>query len=265
MRAALLVTTLVLAPACATSSAGPDASASTGDAGGGGDGAPGDTDAAHSADASPADASIGPDACVTGTVNSCASCGDVCPGVGVLNGAPACESMTCLFRCAGESYDVNGDLGTGCEQSDAPTGNHSSGGAVDLGSLPCDDGSSNPNISGVMVSDAREHAPSILGFNTTTGSAPDFYTIYADGGTFCQDDINITLAVSGSSSPTCYKLTADTSKGPYICQTGSGGSCSISKGSGSYNDNTTILIKVEKTCPAASVRERVTYSVTGHL
>lgn len=264
MRAALLVTTLVLAPACATSSAGPDASGSVEDGGGDGDG--GSTgDAAARADASATDASIGPDACMTGTVNSCASCGDVCPGVGVLNGAPACESMTCVFRCAGENYDVDGDIGTGCEQSDAPTGNHSSGGAVDLGSMPCNDGSSNPNISGVMVSDAREHSPAILGFNATTGSAPDYYTIYADGGTLCQNDINISLVVSGSSSPTCYKLTADTSKGPYTCQTSSGGSCSISKGSGSYNDNTTILIKVEKTCPASSVRERVTYTVTGHL
>lgn len=254
-----LAAALVLAlGACATSDLGVDADPS--DSSVGADAA----DAAPMVDARPPiDAVPLPDACETGTVESCASCGDVCPGVGATNAAPACESLTCVFRCAGESYDVNGSIADGCEETDSPTGNHLAGGAIDLGSFPCDDGSSNPNISGLLLSDAREHTPSIAGFQSTTGSAPDFFKLYADGG-LCVNDLNVTLNVTGSSSPTCYRLTVDTSAGPYTCQANSSGTCSISNGSGSYADNTNMLFRIEKTCPT-SVTERVSYTVTGHL
>lgn len=253
---------LFLAAGCAKSELGVDADP-TADAAAGGDSAPG-VDAPPMIDATPPIDAVPPvDACPTGTVESCASCGDVCPGIGATNAAPACEAMACVFRCAGESYDVNGSIADGCEQTDNPTGNHLAGGAIDRGSFPCDDGSSNPNISGVLISDAREHSPAIQGFQPTTGSAPDFFKLFADGG-LCVNDLNVTLTVTGSGNPSCYRLVVDTSNGPYACQTNGSGSCSISQGTGSYADNTNMLFRIEKTC-LTNVSERVSYTVTGHL
>jgi hypothetical protein len=81
------------------------------------------------------------------------------------------------------------------------------------------------------------------------------------------DDIGVTLQMLGSAYPTCYKLSMFANNGSaqlYTCQTGSNGACTISKGSGSYNDNSTITMKVEKTCDTTKL-ENVGYTVIGHL
>jgi hypothetical protein len=260
LRSLLVAGPLFAVIACANSSVGVDASPDPADAAGEIDAGP-TPDAAPSIDAAPpADA-----ACELGTVDNCSDCGDVCPGTGATNGDVACEAMTCQFRCAGETYDVNGEIGDGCEESDTPTGNHVTGGAIDLGSMPCDDGDSNPNISGVMVSDERDHVPVIPGFSSSSGSAPDVYKFRADGG-LCINEVAVNLAVAGSSAPNgCYRLNVVTTSGTYTCTTGSSGTCGINEGQGSYVDNTDIIIQVQKVCSATQLTERVTYTVTGHF
>src|SRR5262249_47892880 len=114
-------------------------------------------------------------------------------------------------------------------------------------------------------SDARAHTnPTVTGFNVLEGSAPDEYFVNATGGPFCLDDLGLTLQVSGSSNPTCYKLSVIPNKGTDVCQTGSTRTCTITQGSGAYTDGSMIYIVVEKTC-GTNVTENVAYTVTGHL
>jgi hypothetical protein len=47
------------------------------------------------------------------------------------------------------------------------------------------------------------------------------------------------------------------------CQTNAAGMCTITSGSGSYNDDSTITLSVSRTCSAAPVDAR--YTVTGHF
>jgi hypothetical protein len=70
--------------------------------------------------------------------------------------------------------------------------------------------------------------------------------------------------VSGSVSPSCYRLAVQTSNGNYSCQANIGGTCSVSQGSGSYSSDSDIFVIVSKTC-AAATRDAPTYLVTGHL
>jgi hypothetical protein len=201
--------------------------------------------------------------------SNCGTCGNICPGLGKANDNVVCDttssSPTCTFSCQGENYDVNNTTNDGCEIADSPTGNHLNTTAASGGSLPCTDGSSNPNLKGEIVSDKRAHAdPTIAGFNTTTGSAPDFFTIDATGGTFCEDDISITFTVSGSSNPACYTVIVVSNKNNDSCTASAAGTCSFSHGSGWYSDNTNISFEVEKTCSTA-VSEVATYAITGHL
>ena len=80
-------------------------------------------------------------------------------------------------------FDVNGNPNDGCEVSDSPTGNHIKADATYLGSFPCYDSSSNPNIAGKLVSDGRTHeSPGVSGFDSSSGSAPDWYKLTASGG-----------------------------------------------------------------------------------
>jgi hypothetical protein len=115
-----------------------------------------------------------------------------------------------------------------------------------------------------MPGDARIHEdPSVDGFSTSTGSAPDYYSLFGTGGT-CDDDINMALTISGASDPTCYTLTAVTDNGTYTCTADNTGACSFSNGSGSYGDNSTIVMNVTRTC-ATPTPEAVSYTIVGHL
>lgn len=198
------------------------------------------------------------------TAEHCGMCDNACPGVGTQNASPSCDAGMCSFSCAGESYDVDNNTSNGCEATDAPTGNHTSGSATNLGTFPCTDGSSNRNIAGSMHSDQRMHVPPIAGFDAATGSAPDHYTLFADGG-ICQNEVVLTLSVSGTGNLACYRLTVITNNDTYTCATNASGSCNINEdGTGAYSDNTDIDLVVERTC-AASSPGSVTYTVTGHL
>jgi hypothetical protein len=202
--------------------------------------------------------------------SNCGSCNNVCPGLGKANDNVTCDttgsSPACTFSCQGENYDVNNSTSDGCEIADSPTGNHVSTTPASGGSLPCSDGSSNPNLHGEIVSDKRVHTdPTVAGFDATTGSAPDFFSIDATGGDFCEDDISILFTVTGSSNAACYTVIVTSNKNSDSCTPSAAtGSCSFSHGSGWYSDGTNITFEVEKTC-SSSVDEVATYAITGHL
>jgi hypothetical protein len=193
----------------------------------------------------------------------------VCPGYQKPNDNVTCGGgTTCTFSCQGENYDVNANPADGCEVQDATTGNHTQATASNQGSISCFDGNGmTVNLAGAMISDARVHEnAAITGFSASAGAAPDFFTVHATGGV-CINDIALTLQVTGSSMPTCYKLTVVTNPATVTRtqQTGASGAATITAGSGAYSDGTDIAVVVEKTCSAATLAENVTYTVKGHL
>lgn len=208
----------------------------------------------------------------TNNATNCGSCGNVCPGYMTASSDVSCQNgTTCTFTCQGEHYDADSSTTNGCESPDPTTGNHSVGSGVNLGNISCSDdpivGAPKQTVKvqndAFMISDARVHVPAISAFNGLTGSAPDWYHINATGGT-CVNDIQMTLQMTNSLYPSCYKMSIVTNNGTYTCQTGTNGACSISKGSGSYSDDTSIDIKIEKTCDVSKL-ESVAYTVIGHL
>jgi hypothetical protein len=202
---------------------------------------------------------------VATTPENCGTCGHACPGAGQATAVVGCSAPNCTFACVGESYDVNNDPTDGCEVTDVPTGNHAQATATDLGSKPCDDGSSNPGIAGSMPSDQRTHQdPAVPAIDTTTHAAPDWYVIHASGGTLCQDDINFTFTVTGSSQPVCYLMKVTTNVSTYSCQASTSGTCSIAPGMSSYGDGSDVYVVISKTCAGAPY-EHPTYAVTGHM
>jgi hypothetical protein len=210
----------------------------------------------------------------TADAANCGACNNVCPGYLQANANVTCNQPTCSFSCQGESYDVNNSATNGCEVTDPTTGNHSTNTATSLGDIACYDGSSDPNITGRLPSDSSVHAsPSVAGFVTATGSAPDYYNIHAVGQSSafnpCVDNIDLTLKMSGTTHATCYHLHIDTDNNTYDCDTDSTGTCQINPGgSGNYNDDTTISVIVSKrniTGCSATARENPSYTVKGHL
>ena len=129
----------------------------------------------------------------------------------------ACTGGACVITCNGENYDVNGVLSDGCEVAGqcvasqstpkCPVDDHTQALAANAGSYPCDDGSSAQNMTGTVPSDYRTHVPAIDAFDMTTGAAPDYFSILGTGGTFCEDDANLTLTMTGTTQPACYVLT----------------------------------------------------------
>ncbi len=201
---------------------------------------------------------------VAADTTNCGACGHACPGVGSPSSDVTCQSPTCTFSCQGEHYDLDNQEGTGCEVADSPAGNHASTAAPQIANINCKD-SSTFSGSGTVPSDQRTHAnPAVAGFDAPSGSAPDFLSIAAQGGLTCQNDVNVTLALSGSSAPTCYRLDVTTDKGAWSCATSAAGSCNITKGIGSYTGGSTVTLKITKTCPATT-RDAPSYTVSGHL
>lgn len=206
-----------------------------------------------------AGATTGPDAC--------GSCSNPCPGYGLATDVVTCQSgSTCTFACAGANYDSNDSTADGCEAAD-PVDDHSQSTATELGNSDCYDGDGIPpngaGPRGAMASDRRTHSPAINGFASGTGSAPDWFHTFNTGGT-CYDDFSVTLTVSGTANPTCYRLTVKTTKGTWQQNTASNGATTISAGSGSYSDNSDIYFVVDKVCTTQQI-ESVTYAITGHL
>ena len=169
------------------------------------------------------------------------------------------------MSCQGENYDVNGDITDGCEAADSPQGNHTESTAADEGEVSdCD----TPfEIDGTLLSDNRVHQdPAVVGFDSTTGSAPDWMSVVGQGNVFCENDLVLNLQVSGSQQPSCYSLHVITDKEMYNVQTDGTGLAQINEDNGGqFSDNTTINFEVQKTCSVSTLTENVSYAITGHL
>lgn len=219
-------------------------------------------DAAEPRDAPTRDATAFDASCAsTTTPDNCGACGYVCLGFGQSGAVVNCVAQNCTFACSGENYDSDGLMGNGCEKPDDPLGNHEQTTGVQLGSFPCTDGESYLDIRGIIPSDQREHVSIPAGYSVAAGAAPDWFTLYATGGT-CVNDIVLTLQIVGSQVD-CFHLRAITSVNTYQCQTNSSGICGFAQGTGSYGSGTNIYISVERTCSALS--GMVNYHLTGHL
>ena len=201
----------------------------------------------------------------TSTPAHCGDCATTCPGASDVTVAAGCTSgTTCTFACAGENYDLDGMTSNGCDTTDSPTGFHTQAMPRPLPSVGCGDGASAQNVSGLIPADRRTHIPPIDNFNSTLGTAPDWFSLTATGSGVCSNDIVLTLQVTGSADPTCFTFTV-ISNTTYTCTTvvnATGGGCTIN---GTYPNNTNLLWKVEKTCGTSSTPELATYTITGHL
>jgi hypothetical protein len=193
-------------------------------------------------------------------------CGHVCPGYLATADNVTCQNMGCTFSCQGENYDVNNNPADGCEVADSPQGNHVQGSAVNAGDQSdCDSGGIDFTVTGTMLSDQRVHEnPAVTGFDTNSGSAPDWELKKGVGHTFCANDIVVTFTVNGSANASCYTLTVITDKNTYSCSP-SGTSCSINHNNGGqFSDDTNVYFEVTKTCSFATI-ENVSYSIAGHF
>ena len=201
----------------------------------------------------------------TDTPLDCGACNNTCPGYGTSAALVTCDTgATCTFACAGANYDVDGDPSNGCEVLDDASDNHTQLTATDLGSLPCTDADGS-SFTGSLVSDARTHTPSVSGFDATVGAAPRFWKLYATGGFSCVNDYEVTLQTSGGGSTACYQVSVITDIATAHSQAASGsGSVTLSAGPSSYSDDTTVYLKVEKTCPLPT-QESVSFTVNYHL
>ena len=162
--------------------------------------------------------------------------------------------------------DVNASANDGCEKVDSPLDTHTQNKASYVGAFSCNDNSSQQNITGTIVSDARVHESNAIdGFDVNSGSAPDWHKIKANGG-LCVNDIDLDLQMNSSQFPTCYQFTVITSTYPngITCQTNGSGKCGFDKSTGEYKDDTDIFLEVEKIC-STNMSESVGYTITGHL
>jgi hypothetical protein len=209
------------------------------------------------------------DGCETSvtTADHCGGCTHVCPGYGQATADATCvdpSTSLCGLTCKGENYDVDNNPVNGCERFDGTPPGHTQGTAQSLPSQDCFD-TSLGSFSQVIMSDARVHTnPTVTGFNAATGAAPDWWSVFANGGFACTNDFSVTLSTGGGGTSPCYTLTVITNLVTQSClATGSSG-CNVSHGSGAYGSSTVIFFKVEKTCSSATW-EAVNYSVQFHL
>jgi hypothetical protein len=199
----------------------------------------------------------------TQTPEHCGACGVACPGANQPTANVGCANALCNFSCRAENYDVDAMTSNGCEVADAPTNNHTSATATAVGDRSCSD-SSTISLSGRLTSDTRTHNPAVPAFDATKGAAPDFFKVNATGGLTCVNDIGVTLTITGAGTgANCFRLDIVTTDVTTNCQTNAAGTCTITSGSGSYNDDSTITLSVSRTCSAAPVDAR--YTVTGHF
>lgn len=166
------------------------------------------------------------------------------------------------ITCSGENYDVNGDPSDGCERLHSGS-NHSNTTAISLGSLSCSD-SLRMGLSNQIFSDSRTHSPMPTGFSGVVGSAPDYYSVRATGGQFCLNDGAFEFKTSGGGTTDCYRFTVTTDRTSVSVLLNGQGSGSFRKGSTFYGNNSTVYIKIEKTC-SLPTQEAVTYSVSFNL
>ncbi|MEO8798334.1 MAG: hypothetical protein ABI551_10645, partial [Polyangiaceae bacterium] len=161
----------------------------------------------------------------------------------------------------------NNDEKDGCETPDLPNGNHQILSGVSVGAFSCDDGDSKQDLKGEIVSDQRTHEnPAISGFVPVSGSASDYFTIHANGGTLCANGLVFNMQLTGTTRGECYTLSVHSDKNDYTCTPAVGEtSCGFNHSPSQYAGGTDIDVSVSKTCSAATLHEVVKYEITGNL
>lgn len=200
------------------------------------------------------------------SLSHCGGCGLACATSGASTASIACLASACAMTCNGSNYDVDGLTTNGCEVADDTLAGHTQATATARGSQSCSDSTTGTITGGRIVSDGRTHLPAPDGFSSATGSAPDWYSVQATGGSLCANNYSVTITTSGG-SPTdaCYRVTFITNRTTVsMTVSGSGGNTMSSGALGLYDDNTTVYFRVEKTCPAAT-RENVSYTLSYSL
>lgn len=202
--------------------------------------------------------------CVLGTDGKCAC---ACPGQDQKTADVVCGQdmgLTCQLTCRGENYDVDGKPQNGCEMDHGIFTSHTQATASDRGHLSCFD-TGTDTVLGFLLSDSRVHAnPAIGSFNATVGSAPDYYSVQADGGTICVNDYDVTFSTSGGGSAQCYQCTITTDKKTQSVMASGNELVKLTSGSGSYSNNSVIYFKVEKVC-SLPTQEAIRYQILYHL
>ena len=200
------------------------------------------------------------------TVTNCGRCGNVCPGLGLTSNDVFCQagSLTCNMTCRGDNYDVDSSMSNGCEILDLVPPGHTQPTAAGRGSKDCYDGASQDNFSSIVPSDQRVHInPPVASFSGSVGSAPDWWVVRADGGTFCVNDYSVSFSTRGGVAIPCYRLSIFTNKkSDSITLTGNSFG-TMSSGASSYSGGSDIYFLVEKLCSTAP--ELVSYTVDYHL
>ena len=198
----------------------------------------------------------------------------VTASVGTAKGTASVTGVPARLVCPGERYDVDND-GQDCDEIQSFQGHTAARHAKSLGAKPCYDGAFDSSFQGTMLSDSRQHLyPGVEGFDYDVGSAPAWRSLQAIGGQ-CANDIKLTVQTTGGGSQKCYRVSMNFSHGLgqfgepafykiYRLDVAGNETKTLTRGPGSYDDNTTLYFEIEKICPA-SVREKVSYTVNYHL
>ncbi len=146
-----------------------------------------------------------PDAplCALGTVDHCSKCGDVCPGKGVKNTVRVCVKGACNIQCAAEAYDVDGQIGNGCELSDDLPVHENKYVAVSMGKV--DDCAKTKTTSAVIPSDDRHHtnAPALR-----PNGREDWFKLHITDTTWCLTEARVDVKLTGLSASAAFTVEA---------------------------------------------------------
>jgi len=198
----------------------------------------------------------------------------VTASVGTATGTASLTGVPAKLVCPGERYDVDND-GEDCEAIQSFQGHTTAQDAKSIGAKPCYDGLFDSSFQGTMLSDSRKHLyPGVEGFDSDVGSAPAWRKLQAIGGQ-CANDLRLTVQMTGGGSQKCYRVSMKfanvvdqwgepTFSKTYSLDVSGSDTATLTRGAGSYEDNSTLYFEVEKTC-GASVREKVDYLVSYHL
>jgi hypothetical protein len=174
--------------------------------------------------------------CTLGTVDNCASCGDVCPpGKDSPATVRVCLSGKCDIQCNAESYDVNGAVADGCEAADDLPIHDTIADAKSLGKVSdCDD--SPVTTAAVMPSDDRLH---LVAPTARPGGRPDWYKLHIDDNAFCIVEAEVKVSLKSLPQSAFYRVAAY-----WVCDSGA----ELAADSKTGNGGAELLLDPTTTC-----------------